>query len=188
MIHPRALRRVISWILGRTLTIYPINKVCYMGPNGSHPHKYLLYDNTVAEFTYNTTPRSGNPIPQPYRSAVPLYIFTSFESTNKQGAVSQIIPPEEVYGEMVFVTSWWWSFNWIPHGFIRISPYPFPFNEILSDLTGPYVRIILHSVCTLTSHKCIVGIGRVSPQQWKPRHRLLCSTSTKYSDNSACRG
>ena len=29
---------------------------------------------------------------------------------------------------------------------------------------GSYVRIILHSARTLTSHKCL-GIGRVSPQQ-----------------------
>ena len=31
--------------------------------------------------------------------------LTSFESTDKQGAVSQIIPPKEVYGEKVFATS-----------------------------------------------------------------------------------
>ena len=32
--------------LGQTLII---NKVCYMGPNGPHPRKYL-FDNTVVEF------------------------------------------------------------------------------------------------------------------------------------------
>ena len=63
--------------VGRILIIYPINKDCYMGLNGPHPRKYLLSDNTVAKFTYNTTPHSVNPaillrVRSPLRS--PLYI------------------------------------------------------------------------------------------------------------------
>ena len=69
--------------VGRTLMIYPINKVHYMGPNGPHPRKYLS-DNTVA---YNTPPRSVNLIPQPYPSVVRLYFNSHLTSTSRPSSV-----------------------------------------------------------------------------------------------------
>ena len=154
---------------------------------GPHPRKYLPSDKTATEFANNITPRSVNPMPQPYPSAEecgsPLFHFTSdfyltfLEPTNKQGTVSQIIPLKRSTAKNlchVMTAKFLWipvvPANYIPlsHGFVRISACPFPCNEILFDLEGPYVRILCHAH-TFTCHECL-GVGWSSAQWWKARH------------------
>jgi hypothetical protein len=90
----------------------PTNKGCYTSPNSPQPCKY--------------TPNS---LITPHQSAVHTLYLTS---------TSQSVSLKVVHGEKVFDTSWQARFlntNYMHHGFVRISPYPFPCNETLFLLT-----------------------------------------------------
>ena len=127
----------------RTLIFYPdstptptATEVVTWAPS-PHPRKYFISDNTLA---YTTTPDP---------SAISDFYLTPFQSTNKQGAISQNIPPRVPCQKGEVSTGN--SSLMVSSQFHLIRCLVTKFSSILKDHTT-YVRI-LHHARTLTFHE-----------------------------------